>query len=93
MSPGSQVDQVRFTNMPHQATIRIFSLNGSLIRTMVKNSPEATMPWDLTTEEGLPIASGMYIIHVEARTADGAAIGEKVLKFAAIKKRVQLNTF
>jgi hypothetical protein len=81
------VDQVRFTNLPNQATIRIFTLAGTLIRTMEKNSASASFPWDLSTEEGLPIASGMYIIHVDTE------YGEKVLKFGVVKKRVQLNTF
>jgi hypothetical protein len=82
------VDQVRFTNMPNQATIRVFSLNGTLITTLEKNSSAKSFGWDMTTEEGLPIASGMYIIHV-----DVPGIGEKVIKFGVIKKRVQLNTF
>ena len=81
------VDQVRFTNMPNQATIRIFTVAGTLVRTLEKNSASASFPWDLTTEEGLPIASGMYIIHVDTE------FGEKVLKFGVVKKRVQLNTF
>lgn len=80
-------DQVRFTNMPQQATVRVFTLAGTLIRTLEKNSASASFPWDLTTQEGLPIASGMYIIHVESE------LGEKVLKFGVVKKRVQLNTF
>ena len=81
------VDQVRFTNMPNQATVRIFSVAGTLIRTLEKNSASASFPWDLTTEEGLPIASGMYIIHVDTE------FGEKVLKLGVVKKRIQLNTF
>lgn len=81
------VDQVRFTNMPNTATIRVFTLNGTLIRTLEKNSPANMFPWDLTTEEGLPIASGMYIIHVETD------LGERVLKFGVVKKRIQLNNF
>ncbi len=81
------VDQVRFTNMPNQATIRIFTVAGTLIRTLEKNSASASFPWDLVTEEGLPVASGMYIIHIDTE------FGEKVLKFGVVKKRVQLNTF
>jgi hypothetical protein len=81
------VDQVRFTNMPNQATIRIFTVAGSLVRTLEKNSASATFPWDLTTDEGLPIASGMYLIHVDTEW------GEKVLKFGVVKKRIQLNTW
>ncbi len=82
------IDQVRFTNMPDVATIRIFTVAGSLVRTLEKNSASASFGWDLTTEDNLPIASGMYIIHVDA-----GALGEKVLKFGVVKKRVQLNTF
>lgn len=81
------VDQVRFTNMPNTATIRVFTLNGTLVKQLEKNSPTNMFPWDLTTDEGLPLASGMYIIHVETD------LGEKVLKFGVVKKRIQLNTF
>lgn len=81
------VDQVRFTNMPNQATIRIFTVAGTLVRTLEKNSASASFPWDLTTEEGLPVASGMYIIHVDSEW------GEKVIKFGVVKKRIQLNTW
>jgi hypothetical protein len=80
-------DQVRFTNMPQTATISVFGLNGSLITTLNKNSTDRSFAWDLTTEEGLPIASGMYIIHIQTD------FGDKVLKFGVVKKRVQLNTF
>ncbi len=83
------VDQVRFTNMPDVATIRVFTLNGTLIRTLEKQSPGvATLSWNLTTDNNLPIASGVYLIHV-----DVPGVGEKVLKFAVVKKRIQLNTF
>ena len=81
------VDEVRFTNMPKQATIRIFTVAGTLIRTLEKNNASASFGWDLATDQNLPIASGMYIIHIESD------LGEKVLKFGVVKKRVQLNTF
>ena len=42
----------------------------------------------MTTDNNLPIASGVYLIHV-----DVPGVGERVLKFAVIKKRIQLNTF
>ena len=79
-------DKARFTNMPEVATIRVFSLAGTLIRTMEKNGPSAILEWDLETQEGLPLASGMYLIHVEV-----PGVGEKVIKFGFIKKRVQLD--
>ncbi len=85
------VDVTRITNLPSRATIRIFTLNGTLIRTLEKSSDARFLNWDMNTEEGLPIASGMYLIHVDAKDDAGATYGERVLKFAVVKKRVQLN--
>jgi hypothetical protein len=85
------VDVARLTNLPERATIRIFTLSGTLIRLLEKNSQARHLDWDLNTEEGLPIASGMYLIHIDAKDSAGASYGERVLKFAAVKKRVQLN--
>ncbi|MDX1739772.1 MAG: T9SS type A sorting domain-containing protein, partial [Rhodothermales bacterium] len=85
------VDIARLTNLPERATIRIFTLNGTLIRVLEKNNEARHLDWDMNTEEGLPIASGMYLIHIEAKDDSGATYGERVLKFAAVKKRVQLN--
>ncbi len=81
----------RFVNLPAQATIRIFTLSGTLVRTIEKNSPAATIDWNLKTEANLPVASGMYLIHVQGRQADGAVIGERILKFGVIQRRVQLD--
>ena len=82
-------DEVRFTNLPDVATIRVFTLNGTLVRTINKQSPGiATLSWNLTTEQNLPIASGMYLIHVEVPD-----VGSTVLKFAVVKKRIQLNVY
>ena len=82
-------NEVRFTNMPDVATIRVFTLNGTLVKTIEKSSPGiATISWNMTTEQNLPIASGLYLIHVTVPD-----VGETVLKFAVIKKRIQLNTY
>ena len=82
-------DEVRFTNMPDVATIRIFTLNGTLIKTINKQSPGvATISWNMTTDHNLPIASGLYLIHVEVPD-----VGETTLKFAVVKKRIQLNVY
>ena len=37
-------------------------------------------------EQGLPVASGMYLIHVDVPN-----VGEKVIKFGVVKKRIQLD--
>ena len=85
------VDEVRFTNLPEDtaAKIRVFTLNGTLLKTLDKvPNGSASLKWDVTTDDNLPLASGMYLIHV-----DVPGVGERVLKFAYIKKRTQLNTF
>ncbi len=82
------IDQVRFTNMPDRATIRVFTLSGSLVTTIEKNSPERFITWNLTTANQLPIASGMYLIHV-----DVPGVGSRVIKFGVARKRTILNTF
>ena len=81
----------RFVNLPAQATIRVYTLSGTLIRTIEKANTGATIDWDLRTEAGLPVASGIYLIHVEARGSDGAVLGERVLKFGVVQRRTQLD--
>ncbi len=81
-------DIVRFTNLPERATIRVFSLAGTLIRQFEKNGSDVTLEWDLNNENGFPIASGMYLIHVEV-----PGVGDKVIKFGVIKSRKQLDLF
>ncbi len=81
ISGGS--DEVRFTNLPTQATIRVFTLNGTLIRILEKNSPGVEwMAWDLKNTKGLPLASGMYLIHV-----DVPDVGSTAIKFAMVGKK------
>lgn len=84
---SSFTDEVRFTNMPEQATIRVFQLSGVLVRTLVKNSVEPFITWDLRTDNNLPIGSGLYVIHVETEG------GDQVLKFGVVKKQVVLNAY
>ncbi len=72
--------EVRFTGMPERASIRVYTLNGTLVQTLEKNSPEAWLAWDLRTAEGREIGSGVYLIHVEV-----PGIGTRVLRFAVVR--------
>jgi len=72
---------VTFTNLPAQATIRIFNLAGQLIRTIPKNDPSQFVRWYLTNEHRWAVGSGIYICHI-----DLPAIGmTRVLKLAIIQ--------
>lgn len=79
---------VKFTNLPKKCTIRIFTLNGTLIRQYDKDSDSPEQLWDLKNQDGVPIASGMYIIHVDA-----GDLGEKVLKWFGVMPQLDLNSF
>ena len=89
---GGESRAARFINLPDRATIRIFTLSGNLIRTL-ESGGESTLDWDLNTSTGLPVASGMYLVHVEGRDAAGNAVGEKVIKFGVVQREIRFNNF
>ncbi|MCH8485594.1 MAG: hypothetical protein LAT75_01940 [Candidatus Cyclonatronum sp.] len=78
----TRVRQLHFTNLPQQATIRIFSVSGRLVQTLqVNNSIDnGRYIWDMLTKDNLELSYGVYIYHVDA-----PGVGEKVGKFAVIK--------
>jgi len=80
---------VRFTFLPEKCTIKIFDLSGHLVRELEKN--DATTPfmdWDLKNHYGLPVASSVYIYHVEV-----PGVGEKVGKLAVFTPNERLDTY
>lgn len=81
---------IKFVNMPAaRTTVRIFNLAGDLVRTLVKADPATSeLTWDVLTENGIPVASGLYIYHVEAE-----GLGTKVGKLAVFTEVEQLNTY
>lgn len=81
-------NQVKFTNLPQECTISIFSTNGTLIRQINKNNSSTWLAWDLTNDYGVPIASGVYIIHVDA-----GDVGEAIIKWYGALRPVDLNAF
>jgi hypothetical protein len=96
---SSQVRFVTFNHLPAQATIRIFNLAGVLVRTLVKDAGSAnpTSPqhftWDLQNQNGLPVASGIYLIYIEMKDAAGADLGNKTLKLAIIQEQQFLPNY
>ena len=79
---------VKITNLPQQCTIKIFTLNGTLVRTFKKDSDEPEQLWDLKNHTGVPVASGVYIIHVDA-----GDLGEKIVKFFGVLPQIDLESF
>lgn len=80
---------VTINHLPDVATIRIFNLAGQLVRTIEKTTPGQFQRWDLLTDSGLPVASGLYIIYV-----DMPELGRtKILKAAVIQEQQILDRF
>ena len=79
---------VKITNLPQRCKIRIFTLNGTLVRDFNKDSDSPEQEWDLKNQAGVPVAGGVYIIHV-----DGYELGETVVKLMTIMPQVDLTSY
>ncbi len=74
--------KIDFINLPPECTIRIYTVSGALVKTLNKDySPSnGALSWNLVTDDGMELAYGIYIYHVDA-----PKVGEYVGKFAIIK--------
>lgn len=73
---------VNFNHLPQEATFRIYTLAGTLVRSFTKNDPSQLASWDLLNDNGLPVGSGVYIIHI-----DMPGLGtEKILKLGIVSE-------
>lgn len=79
---------VKITNLPQRCNIRIFNLNGTLVRSYDKHSDSPEQVWDLKNQTGVPVASGVYLVHV-----DGFELGETVVKLFTVMPEIDLNTY
>ena len=82
--------RVMFSHLPTEGptTIRIFALDGTLVRTIKHNDTGSQHTyWDMKNNFELPVASGMYIAHVETNR------GDKILKLAVIQPQQRLDVY
>jgi hypothetical protein len=78
--------KVKIVNLPELCTVKIYTANGKLVRTFKKDSPQTYIDWDLTNHKAIPIAGGIYLIHVDVPN-----VGEKVLKFFGGMRQADLQ--
>ncbi|RMD98506.1 MAG: T9SS C-terminal target domain-containing protein [Calditrichaeota bacterium] len=76
---------ITFTHLPETATIRVFTLAGKLVKTIEHKSTQFEK-WDLRNDAGIPVASGIYIVHI-----DMGALGQKILKVAVFMPEERLD--
>lgn len=95
-SPFSNV--VKITNLPAKCDVTIYTLDGKFIRRYNRDEQGVVpvgnnraieqaqilpdLEWDLRNNKLIPVASGIYLIHVEA-----PGLGERVLKWFGIPRQ------
>ena len=82
---------IYFSNLPSVCNIYIYSLSGTLVRQIVRNNSDpnnSLEPWDLQNFDQIPVASGMYVVYVDA-----GSLGTKTLKIAIFTPVERIQTF
>ena len=85
---GKLDNRVKIVNLPEQCTVRIYNLQGTLIRTYEKADPLTFIDWDLKNDANVPIAGGIYIIHI-----DVPGVGQAVRKWFGVMRPTDLDNF
>jgi hypothetical protein len=96
-------NRIKIVNLPTKCTVTIFDMSGTLIRQFnvdksgipqprsstagQSTDAKTSIDWDLKNFAGIPIAGGVYLIHVKA---DG--LGERTIKWFGILRPVDLNS-
>ncbi|MFM2049206.1 MAG: hypothetical protein RI955_1754, partial [Bacteroidota bacterium] len=93
---GTLDSKVKITNLPKKCTITIYTVDGTLIRQFKRDIDYPTyQDWDLKNSVSVPIASGLYLIHISAdglgKNHDQAA--QRVIKWFGVMRQIDLNTF
>lgn len=97
-------NKIKITNLPSKCVVTIYSMDGSLIRRFSRDvtadntsggqlnskttNLDTSLDWDLKNEKNIPVASGMYIIHVDA-----GELGERTIKWLGIMRPIDLDSF
>ena len=80
---------VKITNLPAKCKVTIYSLDGKFIRQYTRAEQYAPysqiapdLEWDLKNSQGIPVASGVYLIHIDAE-----GLGERTIKWFGIGRQ------
>ncbi len=99
----NQLDnRIKIINLPAKCVVTIYTPSGILVRTLKRDvstdntagaiypelNLETALEWNLKNTAGVPIASGVYIIHINA-----PGIGEKTIKWFGVLRPIDLDTF
>lgn len=81
-SNGRGPRSVQFIHLPQKCTIRIFAVDGTLVRTLEHDSPmtDGSEEWNLMTRDNMDAAYGVYLYHVQA-----PGVGNKTGRILVVK--------
>ena len=81
-SVGRGERRIFFIHLPQQCTIRIYTISGRLVQTITHSSTldNGQESWNLVTRDGLDLAYGVYVFHVDA-----GPLGSRIDRFAILK--------
>lgn len=83
-------NRIKIVNLPDECTVKIYTVSGTLVRTFTKDDSRVTsIDWDLTNGAGIPIAGGLYLIHVDVPSIDR----ERILKWFGVVRPPDLKNF
>jgi hypothetical protein len=66
---------ILFAALPVRATIRVFTIQGTLVRRLEHRSDSGAARWDLANEDGEAVAGGVYLYTIES---DGHTVRGKL---------------
>jgi hypothetical protein len=85
----NKVDQrIKIINLPEKCTVTIYNVSGKLINQFKKDNAQTFIDWNLINRAGIPVSSGVYIIHVDVPN-----VGETVRKAFIAMRMVDLEGF
>jgi hypothetical protein len=72
--------RIQFVNVPSPSEVKIYSLAGDHIRTLYHNNPDVgILDWNLTSTNGLTVASGIFLFTVEDKNNGKTQVGKFVI--------------
>jgi hypothetical protein len=76
---GEPIRELAFNNLPPVCTIKIFTMDGDLVKTLQHSDGTGTQYWDIRSDYNMLVVTGVYFYHVKSDQ------GEHVGKFAVIR--------
>lgn len=94
---------VKITNLPAECTVTIYSLDGKFIKQFKRDLQITQRPganpgvintqinpdleWDLENTAGIPIASGVYLVHISKPATETEPAAERTIKWFGVNRQ------